>query len=250
MMRARFFLMVFFMLGAIAPASASYVPGTIVTPNLLEPSRRLLVLEHSLVDLYHNIEILNFNYTFNKSICDVYKGINGQFLSSKSACLGKYTVYTESAISAADGWRIGTTSDILGVIEAFPGWTRSPPPGDWLTSFTNGRASMVFIENTLGTTRMADGLSSFVLGTGDGIATPNQYAVLLDELNSSGGSAGYRRSQGATYAYTGADRSVLVVRDWLGQERPVNSALEVPVPIWLLSTFGFAALLRRKNKAD
>lgn len=236
------------LVGVSSPAIAGYAPGTIITPNTLTPAKQLLVLEHSLVDLTNGIEILNFNYTLNKSGCDVYKGLTGSVLSNKTACLSPLTTYSTPVVTAHDGWRIGTTQNILNVVKQFPGWYNA---SSWLTLFPSNRTAMDMIENTLGATRISSGKPSFVVLTSDTILTTGPYSsspTTLDLINyTSGGDTGYRVSSSGSYSIQYAETSVLLVRDWLGQERAINT-VPVPVTSWFLSVVGFLFVCRRQAR--
>lgn len=227
-----------------SPVMAAYAPGTIITPNALEPAKRIMVLENSIVDLFRGVEILDFNYTFGKSVCDVYKGLTGNVLSNKSSCNNLNTVYTPAVLSAQDGWRIGHSSDLMEMVRLFGGWQQGVW---WLTSFRD-TSTMQFIDETLGRTRLSSGQASFIVSTSDKIPATGMYSnevTTIDLMYGSGG-VSYRTGSGGSYGAITNDRSVLMVRDWLGEERAINSAA-LPVNPWVLSLIGFMAIgLRRK----
>lgn len=231
-------------MGLSGQAMAAYVPGTLLTPNPLQPQNKILVLKNSVVDLVHNIEILNFHFTQEKSVCDIYKGLTATLLSQKHACLNSEVAYTNPVVTASDGWRIGGTRNMLDFIELFPGWWR---PASWLTIFNVNRTAMDVISDTLGSTRIVDGKGSFALVTSDGIAGSNQSVVTLDELNYTGGDTGYRISQSGNYASVYSETSVLMVRDWTGVERPIHSTSAVPSVAGGLGLIGLMCLLRRRE---
>jgi hypothetical protein len=191
---------------------------------------KVLVLENSVVDLTHNIEILRFDWTKGQDFCDVYASVYGNKRPSSTCNL--FNDYTTPRFTSQNGWRIGNGNELYDLFKQLaPSWY-TPDTASWITFYYTPGIGDWSKENLGGTYSVSAGYESFIAATLRNDTPTNASVTTLDLINYADGSAGLRASSGNISGNTHV--STLLVRDWSGEERPLFG-----VPL----TFGFSAVL-------
>lgn len=209
-------------------------------------SSKVLVLKNSVVDLVRNIEILRFDFTKGQNYCNVYKSVYG-VPSSKLPC-STFSDYTASPFTANDGWRIGSGIELRQLFELVSGNTQYYA-ASWLTIYYTQGMDVWARDNLGGHHLTADGANRFVVSTNKPGGSNGQMSVMDSILYvHSAGEYGLRESTGTGTNYlVSPDKSILLVRDWLGYERPLYG---VPTPLSssALALFLATVWLRRQSR--
>lgn len=191
---------------------------------------KVLVLENSVVDLVNNIEILRFDWTRGQDFCDVYASVYGSKRPSSTCNL--FTNYTPPKFTAQNGWRIGNGNEIYDLFKRLsPSWY-TPETATWYTAYYNTGLTPWSMMNLGGFYSPSLGYNSFIVATLKNDVPTNSWVSTVDLIPSTDGTAALRTSSGNISG--NANISTLLVRDWLGEERPLFG-----VPL----SFSFAALL-------
>lgn len=192
---------------------------------------RVLFLEHSIVDLEHNIEILKFNWTQGQDFCDVYASVYG-VKRTTNRCQN-YQGYTTPKFTSANGWRIGDGSEIQQVFALMSGaWTPSSSAiYSYSNSATTPAAGLTFDSwvSYFDSDHIFSGRPSFLANTIRN-STPSSTMITQIDWTPNNAYAGSLRLSQSGLSGSQADVSTLLVRDWLGYERALYT---VNTPLWL-----------------
>lgn len=195
----------------------------------------ILVLENSVVDLQSNIEILRLEWTKGIHYCDLYASMYSR-KSTVGSCQN-YTDYHYTPISIADGWRIGDGSELVNLLKLVS--YSHIVSNESIVSFRGDHLSR-WVESSLGSTQLFNGLPSFLLNTSVFSLSSNRRLDLINhsELQS------VTRMSYSTLSSVQERTGTLLVRDWQGERAifsvPSNGA-------WIFSLVGAFVCFRRSS---
>lgn len=200
---------------------------------------KVLFLENSVVDLERNIEILNFNWTAGQHFCNVYASVYGVRRTS-SQCTA-FKGYTDPTFTAQSGWRIGSGQELVDVFSLLSTWStvntgnsiysyKGPEYAPWVTALHSPHTHA--------------GHPSFLVNVTRGMTATSSGSYQVDWTPTSTTTGSLR------FSYSGlsgdqSNTSTLLIRDWLGSERPLFG---VTAPVGVAGGFVVLALLMRRRR--
>lgn len=201
---------------------------------------KVLFLENSIVDLERNIEILKFDWTAGQNFCDIYASVYG--VKRTSSRCQNFEGYTTPKFTSHNGWRIGDGTEVLGVYSLLSQWTTVNAPYNWLYSYQGPDYTQWMDEWR--SPHTFSGRPSFLVNTLSGSGSdPSSTNIRQIDWTSSSPTAGNVRFSYSNLTGDQSDTSTLLVRDWLGEERPLFG---VSTPVGAFAGLLLMAAMRRR----